>query len=114
PVNPVYEGAALFGTPIYPSLAAIPGDQDPIHMVEIFRRSEEAGAVVDQAIEALGDRGLKTIWMQIGVIDKKAAKRARKAGLTVIMDRCPKIEYQRLWGELGWGGFNTGIISSKL
>lgn len=114
PVNPVYQGAELFGTEIFPSLSEISGDQDPVHMVEIFRRSEEAGAVVDQAIEALSGRGLQTIWMQIGVIDKKAAKRAEKAGLTVVMNRCPKIEYQRLWGELGWGGFNTGIITSKL
>ncbi|MBY8975410.1 CoA-binding protein [Rhodobacteraceae bacterium NNCM2] len=114
PVNPVYEGKELFGTGISPSLSAIGAEHDPIHMVDIFRRSEEAGAIVDEALDTLLDRGLQTIWMQIGVFDKKAAKRAEKAGVTVIMNRCPKIEYQRLWGELGWGGFNTGIITSKL
>lgn len=114
PVNPVYAGQQVLGRPVIASLSEIPAENDPVQMVDIFRRSEEAGRVVDEAIETLGDRGLETIWMQIGVIDKKAAKRARKAGLTVIMNRCPKIEYQRLWGELGWGGFNTGVISSKM
>ncbi|MEM9370522.1 MAG: CoA-binding protein [Pseudomonadota bacterium] len=114
PVNPVYEGQELFGKEIVPALSAIQADADPVQMVEIFRRSEEAGRVVDEAIEALTHRGLETIWMQIGVEDKKAAKRAERKGLTVVMNRCPKIEYQRLWGELGWGGFNTGIITSKL
>lgn len=114
PVNPGYAGREAFGEPVVESLAAIPRARDPIHMVDIFRRSEEAGRVVDQAIEALLDRGLRTIWMQIGVIDARAAKRAEARGLTVIMNRCPKIEYQRLWGELRWGGFNTGLISSKL
>lgn len=114
PVNPVYAGREVFGEPVMESLAAIPPERDPIQMVEIFRRSEQAGAVVDEAMEVLKDRGLETIWMQIGVIDEAAAERAEAAGLTVIMDRCPKIEYQRLYGELRWGGFNTGIISSKL
>ncbi|MEO0959271.1 MAG: CoA-binding protein, partial [Pseudomonadota bacterium] len=85
-----------------------------IQMVDIFRRSEEAGAVVDEAMRVLGDRGLETLWLQIGVIDEAAAERAGAAGYTVVMDRCPKIEYQRLKGELSWGGFNSGIISSKL
>jgi uncharacterized protein len=83
-------------------------------MVDVFRRSEEAGRVVDQALEALLGRGLETIWMQIGVIDEAAARRAEAAGVTVIMNRCPKIEYQRLNGELRMGGFNTGMISSRL
>ena len=64
--------------------------------------------------KALGDRGLKVIWMQIGVIDWDAAARAEAKGVTVIMNHCPKIEYQRHFGELRWGGFNTGVISSKL
>jgi len=114
PVNPGLAGREAFGETVVESLAAIPRAHDPIDMVDIFRRSEHAGAVVDQAIEALLDRGLKTIWMQIGVIDWQAAKRAEAKGLTVIMNHCPKIEYQRLWGELRWGGFNTGMISSKL
>lgn len=114
PVNPRYAGAEAFGQPVYESLEAIPRAHDPIDMVEIFRRSDQAGGVVDEAIEQLMDRGLKVIWMQIGIVNWEAARRAEAKGLTVIMDHCPKIEYQRLWGELRWGGFNTGVISSKL
>lgn len=114
PVNPRYAGQEVFGEPVHESLAAIPRAHDPVDMVEIFRRSEQAGEVVDEAIEHLIDRGLQVIWMQIGVINHEAARRAEDKGLTVVMNHCPKIEYQRLWGELRWGGFNTGIISSKL
>jgi predicted CoA-binding protein len=114
PVNPRYAGHDAFGETVLKNLGEIPRVRDPIEMVDIFRRSENAGSVVDEAIETLLDRGLRTIWMQIGVIDWKAAKRAEAKGLTVIMNHCPKIEYQRLWGELRWGGFNTGVISSRL
>ena len=114
PVNPRYAGAEAFGETVIEKLSAIPASYGDIHMVDIFRRAEEAGAVVDEALEALLDRGLQTIWMQIGVIDHAAAARAEAKGVTVIMNHCPKIEYQRLWGELRWGGFNTGVISSKL
>ena len=114
PVNPRYAGREAFGETVVDSLAAIPRTHDPIDMVDIFRRSEDAGRVVDEAIEALLERGLQTIWMQFGVCNWEAAKRAEAKGLTVIMNHCPKIEYQRLWGELRWGGFNTGIISSRL
>ena len=114
PVNPRYAGREAFGETVVDSLAAIPRSHDPIDMVDIFRRSEDAGRVVDEAIEALLERGLQTIWMQFGVCNWEAAKRAEAKGLTVIMNHCPKIEYQRLWGELRWGGFNTGVISSKL
>jgi predicted CoA-binding protein len=114
PVNPRYAGAEAFGETVAESLAAIPRAHDPIDMLDIFRRAEDAGGVVDEAIEALMERGLKTVWMQIGVVDREAARRAEARGLTVIMNHCPKIEYQRLWGELRWGGFNTGVISSKL
>lgn len=114
PVNPVYAGESLLGETVLASLADIPADRDPVDMVEVFRRSDQAGAVVDEALAVLGDRGLRTIWMQIGVIDWDAAARAEARGVTVIMNRCPKIEYQRLFNELRIGGFNTGIISSKL
>jgi predicted CoA-binding protein len=114
PVNPRYAGKAAFGQRVHESLATIPAEHDPIHMVEIFRRSEQAGQVVDEAIEHLIDRGLEVVWMQVGIINREAARRAEAKGLTVVMNRCPKIEYQRLWGELRWGGFNTGLISSKL
>jgi len=114
PVNPRYAGSEAFGQPVYASLAEIPRTHDPVDMVEIFRRSEEAGEVVDEAIDALLDRGLKVVWMQIGIVNREAARRAEENGLTVVMNHCPKIEYQRLWGELRWGGINTGVISSKL
>ena len=114
PVNPVYAGAVVFGETVVPSLADIPRERDPIDMVEIFRRSDQAGGVVDDALDVLLPRGLKTIWMQIGVIDWDACHRAEAAGVTVIMNHCPKIEYQRLFNELRIGGFNTGVISSKL
>lgn len=114
PVNPVYAGQTVIDETILPSLADIPAAEDPIHMVEIFRNSEAAGGVVGEAIETLKDRGLQTIWMQIGVINHEAAARAEAAGLEVVMNRCPKIEYARIFGELRWGGFNTGVISSKL
>ncbi|PKP62664.1 MAG: CoA-binding protein [Alphaproteobacteria bacterium HGW-Alphaproteobacteria-8] len=114
PVNPAYLGQSLFGRPFVGALTDIPAEIGAIDMVEIFRRSEQAGAVVDEALETLLPRGLKTIWMQIGVIDWAAAARAEARGVTVIMNHCPKIEYQRLFNELRIGGFNTGIISSKL
>ena len=113
PVNPVYAGQRLFGEEIYPSIAALPVDIR-VDMVDIFRRSDQVLPVVEAAIEALLPRGLKTIWMQIGVINEEAAALAEANGLKVVMNRCPKIEHQRLFGELRMGGFNTGIISSKL
>lgn len=114
PVNPAFAGERLFGQVAVADLASLPGALGNIDMVDIFRRSAEAGRVVDEALEHLLERGLRTIWMQIGVIDRAAAARAEAKGVTVIMNRCPKIEYQRLHGELRMGGFNTGIISSRL
>jgi len=113
PVNPVYEGQQLFGEEIHPALASLPADIQ-VDMVDIFRRSDQVLPVVEEAIEQLVPRGLKTIWMQIGVINDAAAALAKAHGLKVVMNRCPKIEHQRLFGELRKGGFNTGIISSKL
>jgi predicted CoA-binding protein len=114
PVNPAYRGQRLFGAKIRPSLKKLRKSGKDVHMVDIFRRSEDAGGVVDEALEHLLDRGLKAIWMQIGVVDEAAAKRAEAKGVRVVMNRCPKIEYQRLCGELSIGGFNTGLISAKL
>lgn len=112
PVNPGRVGQSLFGEPFRGDLADLAGE--PIDMVDIFRRSDEAGAVVDRALEVLDPAHLRAIWMQVGVVDEAAAERARARGLDVVMDRCPKIEHQRLFGELRMAGFNTGIISSKL
>lgn len=114
PVNPAYAGETLLGETVRPSLAAIPAEAGEIHMVDIFRRSADAGQVVDEALAHLATRGLSTIWMQIGVADPAAAARAEARGIEVVMDRCPKIEFQRLHGELRMGGFATGMISSKL
>ncbi len=113
PVNPRSAGTALFGETVAASLADIPPEAGKIDMVEIFRAPAAALGVVEEAIRDLGDRGLSTVWMQLGVVNLDAARRAREAGLRVVMDRCPKIEYGRLFGELRWGGFNTGMISSR-
>ncbi|MBR9841600.1 MAG: CoA-binding protein [Rhodobacteraceae bacterium] len=109
PVNPGHAGKMLFGQTVRASLSEI---DVPVDMVDIFRRSEAVPPIVDEAMEHLP--GLKTIWMQIGVEHAEAAAKAEAAGLTVIQNRCPKIEYQRLFGELRMGGFATGVISSKL
>lgn len=106
PVNARAAGADILGETAYASLADLPG---PVDMVDIFRPSEEAGAITDEAVRI----GARTVWMQLGVRDDEAAARARAAGLDVVMNRCPKIEYGRLFGELGWGGINSGIITSR-
>ena len=108
PVNPGHAGKTLFGQTVRADLADI---GEPVDMVDIFRRSEAVPAIVDAALEAFPALG--TIWMQIGVQHAEAAAKAEARGVTVIQDRCPKIEYQRLFGELRMGGFATGIISSK-
>jgi uncharacterized protein len=89
PVNPGQAGKTVLGEVVQPSLAAIQG---PVDMVDIFRRSEEAGAVVDEAIAI----GAGAVWMQLGVRDEEAAARARAAGMRVVMNRCPAIEIPRL------------------
>ena len=111
PVNPMAAGETIFGETIRASLSDIE-PEIPVDMVDIFRRSEHVPPIIEEAIEVLPS--LRTIWMQIGVTHEEAARRARAAGLTVIQNRCPKIEYQRLFGELRMGGFATGVISSKL
>jgi uncharacterized protein len=109
PVNPGHAGKMLFGERVRADLAEVPKEVD---MVDIFRRSEAVPAIVDQALEHLPN--LRTIWMQIGVQHDEAAAKAEARGITVIQNRCPKIEYQRLHGELRMAGFATGVISSRL
>jgi hypothetical protein len=111
PVNPGLAGQELFGERVHATLADIPKDV-PVDMVDIFRRSDSAPEIVDEAIAHLP--ALRTIWMQIGVMHSEAAAKAQAVGIDVVQNRCPKIEYQRLFGELRMGGFATGIISSKL
>jgi predicted CoA-binding protein len=109
PVNPGLAGQQLFGETVYPDLESVPDDID---MVDIFRRSDAVPAIVDEALARWPN--LKTIWMQIGVEHPEATAKAEARGVDVVQNRCPKIEYQRLYGELRMGGFNTGVISSKL
>jgi predicted CoA-binding protein len=106
PVNPKAAGQEILGERAYAKLADIP---EPVDMVDIFRDSTAAGPITDEAIEI----GAKVVWMQLTVRNDEAAKRAEAAGLTVVMNRCPKIEYGRLHGELSWSGINSGIITSK-
>src|ERR1700760_923488 len=106
PVNPGTAGKQQLGETIYASLRDIP---DPVDMVEIFRASDQVGPIVDDAIAI----GAKVVWMQLGIRNDEAASRAEKAGIEVVMNRCPKIEFGRLGGELSWSGVNSGIIRNR-
>jgi predicted CoA-binding protein len=108
PVNPGLAGTQLLGQTVYASLAAIPAAVD---MVEIFRNSQAAGPITDEALTL--DPLPKVVWMQLGVRNDEAAVRAQARGVTVIMNRCPKIEFGRLSGEIGWQGINSRVLSSK-
>ncbi len=110
PVNPVAAGGEILGEPVYASLTEIPGSFD---MVDVFRKADAVPAIVDEAIALKEDKGIRVIWLQLGVVHEAAAAKAAQAGLHVIMDRCVKIEFGRLSGELSWGGINTGIITSR-
>lgn len=106
PVNPGAAGKEILGEPVYASLDELPIKPD---MVDIFRRSEDVAPIVEDAMRL----AIPTIWMQLGVRDDAVAARAEAAGHRVVMDRCPKIEYGRLFGEIGWLGVNRRIISAK-
>ena len=108
PVNPGLAGQSILGATVYASLAEAPGSVD---MVEIFRASEYAGGIVEEALKL--DPLPRVIWMQLGVEDAAAAKRARARGVEVVMNRCPKIEWGRLSGEIGWHGVNSRVISAR-
>jgi hypothetical protein len=106
PVNPGQAGKELLGQPIHASLRDIP---EPVDVVDIFRNAEAALEITQDAIAI----GAKVVWMQLGVRNDEAARLAEAAGLKVVMNRCPKIEYGRLSGEIGWAGVNTGILSNR-
>ncbi len=104
PVNPRYE--EILGQKCYPDLVAIP---TPVDIVDLFQRPERIPPFVDSAI----DIGAKVVWMQLGIVHEEAAAKARAGGLEVVMDRCIKIEYARLFGGLNTAGVNTGVISAR-
>jgi uncharacterized protein len=111
PVNPAALGQEILGEKVYASLKDIVENGRPvkIDMVDIFRRSDAVPPIVDEAIGI----GAKVVWMQLGVRNDEAAAKAERAGLKVVMNRCVKIEFGRLSGELSWSGINSGIVSSK-
>jgi O-acetylhomoserine (thiol)-lyase len=106
PVNPGIAGQSLLGEKVYASLRDIP---EPVDMVDVFRTASEAPAIVEDTIAI----GAKVVWMQLGIRNDKAAAAAEKAGIEVVMNRCPKIEFGRLGGELSWSGVNSGIIRNR-
>jgi predicted CoA-binding protein len=108
PVNPGLAGQELFGTRIYASLQDIPANLD---MIDIFRNSQAAGKIVDEALAL--DPLPKVIWMQLGIRNDQAAERAEAKGVKVVMNRCPKMEYGKLSGEWAWVGGASGILSSR-
>jgi uncharacterized protein len=108
PVNPGQAGKDILGQKVYAKLADIP---EPVDMVDIFRAAQYATGIVKEAL-ALKPRP-QVIWMQLGVRNDEAARLAEEAGLKVVMNRCPKIEYGRLSSEIAWMGVNTRTLSSK-
>jgi predicted CoA-binding protein len=108
PVNPGQAGKLILGQMTYARLSDIPV---PIDMVDVFRASDAVPGIVDETLSL--DPLPKVVWMQLTVRHDEAAARAEAAGLKVVMDRCPKIEYARLSGEIGWNGVNSGMISSR-
>lgn len=104
PVNPQYD--SVLGEKCHKSLAEIP---DKVDIVDCFRRSGEIDAIADAAIAI----GARVLWMQLGVTNPQARRKAEAAGLEVVEDRCVKIEHGRLFGGLGWAGVDTKVISAK-
>ena len=104
PVNPNYE--EILDQACYPDLASI---KEPVDVVDLFQRAE----AIPRYVEASVALNAKVLWMQLGIVNDEAASAARTHGMTVVMDRCMKIEYARLMGGLTWAGVNTGVISAK-
>ncbi|MDX8464160.1 CoA-binding protein [Mesorhizobium sp. VK23B] len=108
PINPGHAGKQILGQTVYASLADLP---HPVDMIDIFRGSAAVPGIIDQVLKL--DPLPKVVWMQLGVRHDEAAARAEAAGIKVVMNRCPKIEYGKLSGEIGWTGVNSGVLSSK-
>ena len=106
PVNPVATGQTILGEAVVPDLASI---TVPVDVVDVFRRADALPGIVADAIKL----GARVVWMQLGIRNAAAAATAEAAGLTVVQNRCMKIEFGRLSGELGWTGVNSGIITSR-
>ena len=104
PVNPKYD--EILGEKCYPSLKAIP---EPVDIVDVFRKPDDCVPIAQEAVAI----GAKVLWLQLGVVNEEAARVAESGGLEVVMDRCVKIEYARLFGGLGWFGVNTKVISAR-
>lgn len=104
PVNPKYD--EILGEKCYPNLKAIP---EPVDIVDVFRKPDDCVPIAQDAVAI----GAKVLWLQLGVVNEEAARVAEAGGLEVVMDRCVKIEYARLFGGLGWFGVNTKVISAR-
>lgn len=110
PINPGHAGETILDQTIAAKLEDV---IEPVDVVDVFRNSTAALDITRTAIALKDKLGIKAVWMQLGVRNDEAAREAEAAGLQVVMNRCPKIEYGRLSGEIGWMGFNTGAVSSK-
>lgn len=108
PINPGHAGKEILGRTAYARLADVPV---PIDMVDVFRASDAVPGIVEEMLAL--DPLPKVLWTQLTVRHDEAAARAEAAGIKVVMNRCPKIEYARLSGEIGWNGVNSGVLSSR-
>jgi uncharacterized protein len=106
PVNPRLTGQTVLGQTVYPSLSEIPR---PVEIVDVFRKPSEIPPIAEEAIRI----GAKVLWLQLGIVNEEAARRARAAGLEVVMNRCVKIEHARFFGGLNLVGMNTGVVTSR-
>ena len=110
PVNPGMAGKSILGRQVYASLKDLPA---PVDMVDIFREAKFAPEIARETVAEKDRLGIKVLWMQLGVISQEARQIAEDAGLTVVMNRCPKIEHGRFSGELGWMGINRRVIDNR-